>query len=262
MNAAPVVDVAHLSMNYGTKSNPIRALCDVSLTVERGQMLAVIGASGSGKSTLLHLIAGLAHPTQGTVHIDGKNLETMGDRALTLFRRQHIGLVFQAFNLVPTLTVQDNMQLPLLMQRAGGRNSEQLERLMQTLGLTDRRHHRPDQLSGGEQQRVAIGRALINDPSVILADEPTGNLDSVNSRKLCELIRKLCDEQHRTIIMVTHAPAVAMWADRVLVLRDGHLVDELQPAMFANVGELSARAVELISGEGAMATTSGGAACL
>jgi putative ABC transport system ATP-binding protein len=244
---SPPVVVENLTMDYGSSSRPIHALRDVSLAVERGQLVAIIGASGSGKSTLLHLIAGLARPTAGTVHIDGYALADMSDRALTLFRRRHIGLIFQAFNLVPTLSVQDNCQLPLLMRRRGAADPQRIDALLATLGLSERQRHRPDQLSGGEQQRVAIGRALVNDPSVILADEPTGNLDSVNSRKLCELIRRLCDAEQRTILMVTHDPAVAMWADRVLVLRDGHLIGELNPAEFDHAGALGARVFDLMS---------------
>jgi putative ABC transport system ATP-binding protein len=171
-------------------------------------------------------MAGLAHPDSGIIRVDGVDLASMKDKELTLFRRRKIGLVFQAFNLIPTLSAEENMALPLMLDRINGTATHaRLQTLLASLGLESRRTHRPDSLSGGEQQRVAIGRALIAEPAVILADEPTGNLDSVSSKSVCELLRDLCQSQHRTIVMVTHEPAVAVYAQEVAVLRDGQLVE-------------------------------------
>jgi len=200
------------------------ALAEVALEVPRGQFLAVMGASGSGKSTLLHLMAGLSRPDSGRIIIDGTDITQLGDRKLTQFRRRHVGLVFQAFNLIPTLTAEENIRLPLMLDRADTNHSERVENLLTTLGLAARRSHRPDALSGGEQQRVAIGRALVANPAVIFADEPTGNLDSGNSRGVCELLRDLCTVHGRTIVMVTHEPSVAAYAQEVAVLRDGRVI--------------------------------------
>lgn len=236
-DVAPV-HVQNLSKSFGQGSSQVRALEGVSLHVGQGEHLAVIGPSGSGKSTLLHLIAGLTSPSAGTVTIDGKALAGMSDCHLTLFRRRHIGMVFQAYNLIPTLSVEDNIRLPLLLERGRSTDDQKVESLLETLGLKDRRRHRPDQLSGGEQQRVAIGRAMVTDPTVILADEPSGNLDFANSRKLCELMHRLCTQQSRTIITVTHDPNVAMWAHRVVVLKDGQVVEILTPSAFSSAREL------------------------
>jgi putative ABC transport system ATP-binding protein len=203
----------------------VSALAGVSVDVAEGSFLAIMGASGSGKSTLLHLMAGLAVPDSGRIVIRNENLAKMNDRQLTLFRRRHIGLVFQSFNLIPTLTAEENVALPLLLDG----QSEQDVRpkvcgIMESLGLTGRLNHRPDAMSGGEQQRVAIGRALVTDPAVLLADEPTGNLDSVNSKSVCELLRDLSVVHNKTIVMVTHEPTVAAFAQEVAVIRDGKLV--------------------------------------
>jgi putative ABC transport system ATP-binding protein len=204
----------------------VTALASIDLQVHEGQFLAIMGASGSGKSTLLHLMAGLARPDAGSVRINGSDLSGMPDRELTIFRRRNIGLVFQSFNLIPTLTAEENIALPLMLEGVNGKGAkEKVDRLMESLGITDRRTHRPDSLSGGEQQRVAIGRALVTDPAVILADEPTGNLDSANSRAVCSLLRDLSDNQKRSIVMVTHEPAVGAYAQDVAVIRDGKIVD-------------------------------------
>jgi putative ABC transport system ATP-binding protein len=203
----------------------VTALAGVSLDVAQGAFLAIMGASGSGKSTLLHLMAGLATPDSGRIVIRDENLAEMNDRQLTLFRRRHIGLVFQSFNLIPTLTAEENVALPLLLE--GKRESEvrgKVREIMESLGMTSRLTHRPDAMSGGEQQRVAIGRALITDPAVILADEPTGNLDSANSKAVCELLRDLSAVHNKTIVMVTHEPTVAAFAQEVAVIKDGKLV--------------------------------------
>ncbi len=204
----------------------VSALAGVSLEVQAGQFLAVMGASGSGKSTLLHLMAGLTKADAGRVIVDGTDLTTLNDRDLTLFRRRKIGLVFQAFNLIPTLSAEENLALPLMLEgRNGSESRAKVDALLDSLGLRQRRTHRPDAMSGGEQQRVAIGRALVTDPSVILADEPTGNLDSGNSKAVCELLRDLSTVQGKTIVMVTHEPSVAAYAQEVAVLKDGLLVE-------------------------------------
>jgi putative ABC transport system ATP-binding protein len=221
----------------------VEALAGVSLDVRRGQFLAIMGASGSGKSTLLHLMAGLARPDGGKVKVDGADLGAMNDGELTLFRRRHIGLVFQSFNLIPTLTAEENLALPLMLD---GRENDaasrrKVDELIESLGLGRRRTHRPDAMSGGEQQRVAIGRALVTDPAVILADEPTGNLDSANSRSVCELLRDLAIIHNKTIVMVTHEPDVAAYAQEVAVLRDGRLIERFATEAAAAGNGLAAR---------------------
>jgi len=222
-NAPLVVENVRKQFRQGDRS--VAALDGVSLEVPQGQFLAVMGASGSGKSTLLHLMAGLATPDEGRVVVNGTALKGMGDKALTLFRRRHIGLVFQSFNLIPTLSAEENVALPLMLEgRNGDAGRAKVNELLDSLGLAKRRHHRPDAMSGGEQQRVAIGRALVTDPAVILADEPTGNLDSANSRSVCELLRDLSAVHNKTIVMVTHEPTVAAYAQDVAVLKDGKLV--------------------------------------
>src|SRR6187551_2689714 len=207
----------------------VAALNGVTLDVKQAQFLAIMGASGSGKSTLLHLMAALAAPDEGRVLVNGQDLGQLNDRELTLFRRRNIGLVFQSFNLIPTLTAEENVSLPLMLDRKNGQvTSDRIDDLLNQLGLTDRRHHRPDAMSGGEQQRAAIGRALVTDPAVILADEPTGNLDSVNSDAVCELLRDLSVKQNKTIVMVTHEPSVAAFAQEVAVIKDGKLVERFE----------------------------------
>ena len=222
---SPLV-VENVRKQFRQGDRAVAALDGVSLEVPQGQFLAVMGASGSGKSTLLHLMAGLTHADGGRVLVNGTDLSGMKDRDLTLFRRRHIGLVFQSFNLIPTLSAEENIALPLLLD---GKDAEgaapKIAELAETLGLTSRRSHRPDAMSGGEQQRVAIGRALVSDPAVILADEPTGNLDSANSRAVCELLRDLSVIHNKTIVMVTHEPTVAAYTQEVAVLKDGKLVE-------------------------------------
>jgi putative ABC transport system ATP-binding protein len=249
LHDAPPLRVEHLTKRFRQGTTTIEALDDVSLTIERGQFVAVMGASGSGKSTLLHVMAGLTRPEQGVVAVDGRNLAEMTDYNLTLFRRARIGLVFQAFNLIPTLTAWDNVLLPLL---AGGserlRGGEMLlGSLLERLNLADRAKHRPDALSGGEQQRVAIARAMIGDPSIILADEPTGSLDSVTSQSICKLLQELCKEQGRTIVVVTHEPAVAVWAERIIVLKDGRVLTEFPTEQFRDVNHLAAHYQDVVS---------------
>lgn len=239
--------VENVEKQFRQGDRAVAALAGVSLQVSQGQFLAVMGASGSGKSTLLHLMAGLTHPDRGRVIINDTDLGKLNDRELTLFRRRNIGLVFQAFNLIPTLTAEENVLLPLMLD---GRNGEvghkKVDELLGTLGLTGRRSHRPDAMSGGEQQRVAIGRALVTDPAVILADEPTGNLDSSNSRQVCELLRDLSVIHNKTIVMVTHEPTVAAYAQEVAVLKDGRLVERFPTEGPENGQGLAARYQECL----------------
>jgi putative ABC transport system ATP-binding protein len=238
---APVV-VENAAKNFRQGDRSVRALDGVSLDIQRGQFVAIMGASGSGKSTLLHLMAALAKPDGGRVMIDGQDPATMNDRTLTKFRRRHIGLVFQAFNLIPTLSAEENVALPLMLDgRLGREENAKVEELLRSLGLIDRRLHRPDAMSGGEQQRVAIGRALVTDPAVILADEPTGNLDSANSRAVCELLRDLSIIHGKTVVMVTHEPTVAAYASEVAVLKDGKLVERFATEGTAGSQGLAAR---------------------
>ena len=220
---SPLV-VENVRKQFRQGDRAVSALDGVSLEVPQGQFLAVMGASGSGKSTLLHLMAGLAKADGGRVLVNGTDLSGMKDRDLTLFRRRQIGLVFQSFNLIPTLTAEENIALPLMLEGRNGTGNAKVNELLESLGLSKRRHHRPDAMSGGEQQRVAIGRALVSDPAVILADEPTGNLDSANSRSVCELLRDLSVIHNKTIVMVTHEPTVAAYAQEVAVLKDGKMV--------------------------------------
>ena len=211
---------------FGTGEASVEALRGVSLRVHEGELVAIMGASGSGKSTLLHAAAGLTEIDGGSVQIAGQDISTLSDGALTRFRRSHIGIVFQSFNLIPSLSAEANVRLPSLDKVIAG---ERVPALLDEFGLSGRRAHKPSAMSGGEQQRVAIARALINDPAVLFADEPTGSLDSQTGQRICELLRNLCDRQRRTILMVTHEPQVAMWADRIAVMRDGQLLTEFRP---------------------------------
>ena len=212
------LEIQSVVKHFHAGTTVIHALNGVNLRVAAGEFVAIMGASGSGKSTLLHALAGLTDVDSGRVRVEGQDLAELSDARLTRFRRRRIGLVFQAFNLIPSLTAEDNVRLPA---DAGAGLDARLDELLDRLELKTRRRHKPDALSGGEQQRVAIARALIADPAILLADEPTGSLDSVSGQNICRLLRALCAEQRRTIVMVTHEPAVAMWADRVVVLKDG-----------------------------------------
>jgi len=221
---SPLV-VENVTKFFRQGDRKVTALDGISLEVPVGRFMAIMGASGSGKSTLLHLMAGLAVADAGRVLINGSDLGEMNDYELTLFRRHNIGLVFQSFNLIPTLSAEENVMLPLMLDGKNGQvGASKVKELMGSLGLASRAHHRPDAMSGGEQQRVAIGRALITNPAVILADEPTGNLDSGNSKAVCELLRDLCTVQGKTIVMVTHEPTVAAYAQEIVVLRDGKII--------------------------------------
>jgi len=219
-----LLEVEHLTKNYGTGEAEVKALRDVSFSLQKGEFTAIVGESGSGKSTLLNLIGGLDRPTSGTVTIDGNALFSMKDKALTIFRRRNIGFVFQAFNLIPELNVEQNIIYPVLLDfRRPDR--AYLEELLEVLGLKDRRRHLPGQLSGGQQQRVAIGRALFTRPALILADEPTGNLDSENSREVIRLLRETAKKYEQTILMITHNRSIAQSAQRILQVSDGVLTD-------------------------------------
>ena len=236
--SSPVISVSHLKRSFKSGSGNITVLKDISLTVNRGEFVAVMGASGSGKSTLLNVLGGLLAPDSGTVTVDGMDLGSMSDASLTVYRRDRVGFIFQMFNLVGTLNVEENILLPSL---AGGRRvaPAALDAMIEKVGLSHRRHAMPDTLSGGEQQRVAIARALVSGPALVLADEPTGNLDSENTRRMGDLFRDLHRAQGCAFVLVTHAPDVAMWADRVIVLKDGSIVDDRSTAEFAGPAELS-----------------------
>ena len=236
--SSPVISVSHLKRSFKSGSGNITVLKDISLTVNRGEFVVVMGASGSGKSTLLNVLGGLLAPDSGTVTVDGMDLGSMSDASLTVYRRDRVGFIFQMFNLVGTLNVEENILLPSL---AGGRKviPSALDAMIEKVGLSNRRHAMPDTLSGGEQQRVAIARALVSGPALVLADEPTGNLDSENTRLMGDLFRDLHRAQGCAFVLVTHAPDVAMWADRVVVLKDGSIVDDRSTAEFAGPAELS-----------------------
>ncbi|QDV63928.1 ABC transporter ATP-binding protein [Crateriforma conspicua] len=220
-------ELRSVDKTYQQGGTMVQALSQVDLTIPDGAFVSVMGASGSGKSTLLHLMAGLTRPTRGSVIIDGDDLSQSSDIELTRFRRSRIGLVFQALNLVPSLSAADNILLPLMASGKADNTEDRLRELAETLGIADRLDHRPDALSGGEQQRVAIARGLIADPAILLADEPTGNLDSKTGQSICQTLRTLCDTQGRTIVMVTHEPAVAIWSDLVIVLKDGQIIHQI-----------------------------------
>ena len=214
----------HICKTYGSGETAVNALKDVSFSVPKGEYVAIVGESGSGKSTLLNMLGALDTPTSGKVRIDGKDIFTMKEKELTVFRRRNIGFIFQGFNLIPELTVEQNMIFPVLLDYQKP-NKKYLEELLEVLNLKGRRNHLPNQLSGGQQQRVAIGRALITRPSLILADEPTGNLDSQNSSEVIALLKEASKMYEQTIIMITHNNSIAQTADRVLQVMDGVLTD-------------------------------------
>ena len=239
-----ILSVEHLVKVYGRGDTAIRALDDVSFTVEAGEFIAIIGSSGSGKSTLLHILGGVDRPTSGTVRVGGEDIFSRSDEELAVFRRREVGLIYQFYNLIPVLNVVENMTLPVLMD--GRRvNEERLGTLVRTLGLTGRERHLPNQLSGGQQQRVAIGRALMNAPAIVLADEPTGNLDSKNSAEIMQLLRRSNRELGQTLIVITHDEDIALMADRVIAIEDGRIArDERQGA--ARRGDEAVRATSRI----------------
>lgn len=218
-----LLEIHHLCKTYGKGDNQVRALDDVSFSVPRGQMTAIIGASGSGKSTLLHILGGVDTPTSGKVYLDGQDVYAQSKEKLAVFRRRQVGLIYQFYNLIPVLTAEENITLPVMLD---GRkpNPQQVDAMLALLGLTDRRNHLPSQLSGGQQQRVSIGRALFYSPSVILADEPTGNLDTKNTDEILTLLRKSNQERNQTMLIITHDENVALKCDRVISLSDGKIV--------------------------------------
>ncbi len=219
-----LLEVSHICKTYGSGETAVRALKDVSFLVPKGEYVAIVGESGSGKSTLLNMIGALDTPTSGKVIISGKDIFSMDDRKLTIFRRRNIGFIFQAFNLIPELTVEQNIIFPVLLDYQKP-DKKYLKELLEVLNLKERRNHLPSQLSGGQQQRVAIGRALITRPSLILADEPTGNLDTQNSSEVIALLKEASKKYEQTIIMITHNRSIAQTADRVLNVSDGVLTD-------------------------------------
>ena len=218
-----ILQVENLTRIYGEGENEIKALNDVSFSVEKGEFVAIVGASGSGKSTLLHLIGGVDRPTGGRVLVDGRDVYRQNEEELAVFRRRQVGLIYQFYNLIPVLTAEENLTLPVLMD---GRpvNRDRVEELLKLLKLEARRNYLPNQLSGGQQQRVSIGRALMNAPALVLADEPTGNLDSENSREIMRLLRYSNKTYRQTMIVITHDENIALSADRILSLEDGKLV--------------------------------------
>ena len=220
-----ILRVEHLSKIYGKGENEVRALDDVSFSVEKGQFVAIIGPSGSGKSTLLHILGGVDRPTNGKVFLEGQDVFAQNEDQLAIFRRRQVGLIYQFYNLIPVRNVTENITLPVLMD---GRkvNKKRLEDLLTTLALKGREKHLPNQLSGGQQQRVSIGRALMNSPAVVLADEPTGNLDSKNSQEIVELL-KLSNKQYgQTLIIITHDENIALQADRIITIEDGKITHD------------------------------------
>ena len=217
-----LMQIQHLSKVYGQGENQVRAVDDISFTVEKGEFLAIIGPSGSGKSTLLHILGGVDRPTSGKVFVDGQDIYAQNEDQLAIFRRRQVGLIYQFYNLIPVLNVVENMTLPVLMD---GRqvNQERLEELLDVLGLRGREKHLPNQLSGGQQQRVSIGRALMNAPAVVLADEPTGNLDSKNSQEIVELLKMSNKKYGQTLVIITHDENIALQAHRVIAIEDGRI---------------------------------------
>ena len=220
-----ILKVENLTKIYGEGNNKVVALDNVSFSVEKGEFLAIVGASGSGKSTLLHLLGGVDKPTKGKVYVDGKDIYELSDDNLAIFRRRQVGLIYQFYNLIPILNVEENITLPLELDNRKV-DQEDLKQVINNLGLTKRKKHLPNELSGGQQQRVSIGRALITHPAIILADEPTGNLDSKSSDEIVELLRKTNKEYKQTIIMITHNMEIAKMADRIIEIEDGHIVRE------------------------------------
>lgn len=218
-----ILEVKNLSKIYGQGEMQVKALDNVSFSVEHGEFLAIVGPSGSGKSTLLHILGGVDTPTSGSVVVDQTEIAGLDETALAIFRRRQIGLIYQFYNLIPILTVEENLTLPLLLDGSKP-DPRQIQDLVEKLGLGARLKHLPNQLSGGQQQRVSIGRALVNNPTLLLADEPTGNLDSQNSREIVSLLREFNKERKQTVIIITHDERIAMAADRVIAIEDGKIV--------------------------------------
>lgn len=225
-----VLEVNELTKIYGSGDNQVTALDRVSFQVKKGEFVAIVGASGSGKSTLMNLIGGIDRPTSGNVIVDGKRIFDMSESSLAIFRRRNIGIVYQFYNLIPNLTVDENIMLPCLLDNRKP-DAQKLSKIVETIGLSHRRNHLPGELSGGQQQRVSVGRALINDPAFILADEPTGNLDSKAGREIIELLMSANRKANQTLILITHDEKIALQADRILTISDGRMVrDEVMRA--------------------------------
>lgn len=220
-----ILKIENLTKIYGSGENEVRAVDNVSFSVEKGEFLSIIGPSGSGKSTLLHILGGVDRPTSGKVFMNGQDIYAQNEDELAIFRRRQVGLIYQFYNLIPVLNVVENITLPLLMDSRKV-NEEHLSELLKVLGLEDRKNHLPNQLSGGQQQRVSIGRALMNTPAVVLADEPTGNLDSKNSREIMELLKYSNEKYGQTLIIITHDEQSALLADRIISIEDGKIASD------------------------------------
>jgi putative ABC transport system ATP-binding protein len=218
-----ILQVKDLKKEYGKGNTTVTALGGVSFTVEKGEFVAIIGASGSGKSTLLHLIGGVDRPTSGNITVDGNEIFKRNESELAIFRRRNMGVIYQFYNLLPTLTAEENIMLPYLLDNRRP-DSDKLKNILETIGLSDRARHLPSELSGGQQQRVSVGRALINDPALILADEPTGNLDSKSSREIIDLLKLANKRYNQTLLVITHDEKIALQADRVITISDGLIV--------------------------------------
>lgn len=220
-----ILRVENLKKIYGKGENEVRAIDDVSFSVEKGEFVAIVGASGSGKSTLLHLLGGVDRPTSGKVFIDGEDIYSLNDEKLAIFRRRQVGLIYQFYNLIPILNVEENITLPCNLDGKEV-NKQKLEELLSTLKLENRRKHLPNELSGGQQQRVSIGRAIINNPAIMLADEPTGNLDSKASEEIISLLRLSNKKYNQTVIVITHDEKIALEADRIITIDDGKIIKD------------------------------------
>ena len=220
-----ILEIKNLCKVYGKGETEVHALKDVTFDVKQGEFVAIVGPSGSGKSTLLHILGGVDRPTSGEVKISGTDIVQLNETNLAIFRRRQIGLIYQFYNLIPILTVEENMTLPILLEKKKP-DKALLKELLDKLGLSDRSKHLPNQLSGGQQQRVSIGRALINHPALLLADEPTGNLDSKNSKEIISLLRKFNKENNQTVIIITHDERIALSADRVITIEDGMITKD------------------------------------
>lgn len=236
-----ILRVENLCKSYGKGETMVKALDNVSFSVQKGEFVAIIGPSGSGKSTLLHLLGGVDKPDSGKVYIDGTDIYSLNETNLAIFRRRQVGLIYQFYNLIPVLDVEENITLPMLLD---GRkpDNQQLDRIVEILQLSERRKHLPNQLSGGQQQRVSIGRAIINNPSIVLADEPTGNLDSKNSEDIIELLKDSNRRYNQTLIVITHDESIALQADRVIAIEDGKISrDEVIRKNVTSRGEMGVR---------------------
>lgn len=220
-----VVKIVDLCKSYGRENTKVEALKDINLTINKGEFVAIVGASGSGKSTLLHLLGGVDKPTSGKVYVDGVDLYNLSEKEMAIFRRRKVGFIFQFYNLVPVLTAEENIKLPLLLDLKK-ENKEYFQELIKILGLENRLDHLPSQLSGGQQQRVSIGRALVYKPSIVLADEPTGNLDSKNSKEIIDLLKISVKKYNQTLILITHDINIAAQADRVVTIEDGVIIKD------------------------------------